>query len=691
MVAGWNAENRVVVTLGAQPGAPLRIAVFGVNGPLSGSPTNYVWMRSARLDVVDVADGAPGPRAVSPACEENVLVERFDPRLDAILSRNPKLLLVGEGFTFTEGPVWDPSNGGSLLFSDPNENRIYRWSEAGGLTTFRERSGYSGADVARYRQPGSNGLAIDARGRLLADQHGNRRVVRLDADGRETVLAERAGGKRLNSPNDLVVKSDGTVYFTDPFFGLPGFGDDPAKELPHQGVYRIHDGATELLSEELAGPNGLAFSPDERFLYVGDWDDRHKAVVRYPVLADGRLGAGETFVDLTDRPGEDAIDGVKSDALGNVYVSGPGGLWIVAPDRTILGRVKTPRHVHNLAWGEDGTVLYLAARDHLYRMPTLVRGHAPHLAPTPRVVRIDPDFDRVIPRAAQPELVASGHHWLEGPAWCEASGELVYSDIPRNSIYGVRPGRRPRLVRARAGYSGASPFSGGEPGTNGLTLDGEGRLLACQHGDRRVVRFEPDGSLTVIAERFASRRLNSPNDLIVLANGEVWFTDPPFGLPGWFDDPDKELPFQGVYRVTREGEVKLLTPDVKAPNGLALAPDGRTLYVSNAEPGENAVVYAFEIRPDATLGARRVFVDLTAESRAGAPGAPDGLEVDAEGNVWLAGPGGVHVYTLAGRRLGSLAFDRPAANLEFGDDGYLYVTADTAIWRIATSARRARP
>lgn len=691
MAAGWNAENRLTVRRDARPGDVVRIAVFGVNGPLSGSPTNYVWMRSARLELVEGEAGERGPRAVAPGCEENVRVERFDRRLDGVLSHNPKLFLIGEGFTFTEGPVWDPADGGSLLVSDPNRNRIYRWSAAAGVAVFRERSGYAGADVGRFRQPGSNGLAIDARGRLLVDQHGNRRVVRLERDGTETVLANRSGGRRLNSPNDLAVRSDGTIYFTDPFFGLPGLGDDPDKELPHQGVYRIRDGRAELLANDLTGPNGLAFSPDERFLYVGDWDDRHKAVVRYPVLADGRLGASEPFVDLTDRPGEDAIDGVKTDGAGNVWISGPGGLWIVAPDRAILGRVVTPRHVHNLAWGEDGTVLFLAARDHLYRLPTKVRGHAPHLAPAPRVVRHDAAFDRLIARDARPELVTAGHHWLEGPAWNGVTGELTYSDIPKNSIYGVKPGRSPRIVHANAGYSGASPFRGREPGSNGLALDGAGRLLACQHGDRRVVRFEPDGSLSVIAERFEGRRLNSPNDLIVLADGEVWFTDPPFGLPDGFDDAQKEMPFQGVYRVTREGEVKLLTPEVRAPNGLALSPDGRTLYVSNAEPGRNAVVYAFEVAADRTLGTRRVFVDLTAESKAGAPGAPDGLEADADGNVWLAGVGGVRVYTPAAELLGTLAFDRPVANLELADDGYLYLAADTAVWRVRTAARRARP
>ncbi|GMU65626.1 MAG: hypothetical protein AMXMBFR36_19000 [Acidobacteriota bacterium] len=684
MVAGWGAPNRVVVARRATAGQRIEIAVFAVNGPISAAPTNYLWMKRARLEFVEAE---AGPVAV-PSCEENVEIVRFeDPsaRLDAIVSRNPKLFLIGEGFTFTEGPVWSPRDA-ALFFSDPNQNRIYRWSEPQGLAVFRERSGYDGADVARYRQPGSNGLAGDREGRLVAAQHGHRRIVRREPAGREAVLADRFDGRRLNSPNDLVFRADGTLYFTDPFFGLPGFGDDPARELPYQGVYRVHEGKVELLARELAGPNGLAFSPDERFLYVGDWDDAHKAVVRYPVLADGRLGPAEEFLDLTGEPGADAIDGVKTDELGNVYVSGPGGLWIVAPDGTRLALVKTPRHVHNLAWGEDGTVLYLAARDHLYRMPLRVRGHAPHLAPAPRLEVADAELESLLPEGGRPERLAQGFRWLEGPAWDAAAHRLLFSDIPANRVYELTSDGRTSTFLERSGYSGTAPFAGREPGSNGLVEDAEGRLILCQHGDRRVVRRERDGSLTVLADRFDGRRLNSPNDAIVTPSGEVWFTDPPFGLPGGFDDPGRELAFQGVYRIRTDGRVELLTDEVRAPNGLALAPDGRTLYVSNAEPGVAAHYYAFEVRADGTLGPKRLFFDATAWSRAGRPGAPDGIEVDPAGRIWATGPGGVHVFAAAGRHLGTIAFDRPVANLEFGDGGDLYLTADTAIWRLRTRA-----
>ena len=169
-------------------------------------------------------------------------------------------------------------------------------------------------DIAEYGQPGSNGLTLDRDGRLTIDEHGNHRVTRLERNGQLTVLADRYEGKRLNSPNDLVYKSDGALYFTDPPFGLPKFFDDPRKELPFSGVFRVADGHVQLLTTDLTGPNGLAFSPDERFLYVDNWDVARKVIMRYPVQADGALGPGEVFFDLTvSEPGEEAFDGLKVD------------------------------------------------------------------------------------------------------------------------------------------------------------------------------------------------------------------------------------------------------------------------------------------------------------------------------------------------------------------------------------------
>jgi gluconolactonase len=372
VVMGWNAKNRLVIGRDVRPGQQIQLAIFGINGPISKSPTNFIFLHYARLEF---HRGAGGPFGVQPH-EVNVEVIRLDPAIDAIVPPNPKVWKLAQGFQFTEGPVWVPG-GKRLLFSDPNANTIYSWKD-GALEVFRRPSGYAGADVAEYGQPGSNGLTLDAQGRLTINEHGNHRVSRLEPDGTLTVLADSYGGKRLNSPNDLVYKSDGAIYFTDPPFGLPRFFDDPRKALPFSGVYRSRDGELTLLDASLSGPNGIAFSPDERWLYVGNWDEKRKVVMRYAVLADGTLGGGEVFFDMTAAPGEDAIDGIKVDVAGNLYVSGPGGLWILSPQGKHLGTIKPPRHPHNMAWGDDdGRTLYMTAQDRVYRMRLNIPGVRP--------------------------------------------------------------------------------------------------------------------------------------------------------------------------------------------------------------------------------------------------------------------------------------------------------------------------
>ena len=335
VVAGFNAPNRVVLTRDARPGQRFQLAVFGINGPISASPHNYIWMRSASLEF-------------HPSRSERAEIER-----------------VAGGFEFTEGPVWSPD--GALLFSSPNTNAIYRLDpELERVTVFRAKSGYAGIDIGRYHQPGSNGLAFSPDGLLSICQHGNRRVIRVNPHGDVIVLADRFDGRRLNSPNDLVYRSDGTLYFTDPPFGLPGGFDDPARELSFSGVYAVRDGVVSLVTGELAGPNGIAFSPDERWLYVGDWDAQHKAVMRYDIE---RGGPGELLCDLTGEPGEDAIDGIKVDPQGRLYVCGPGGIWVLSPEGEPLELIELPEAPHNLAWGDpDGRSLYVTAMTSIYRI-----------------------------------------------------------------------------------------------------------------------------------------------------------------------------------------------------------------------------------------------------------------------------------------------------------------------------------
>jgi gluconolactonase len=378
MIRGWNGVNRLTVGRDVQPGQRIQIAVFGVNGPLSDPPTNFIWMRLAKLSFYPPQAGATGALAVEPQ-EVNVHVERLDPAIDQLVPANAKLYKLAEGFKFTEGPIWIRS-GGYLLFSDPNANRIYSYDpKHAALSVFRENSGYEGADVAQYGQPGSNGLTVDRQGRLTINQHGNRRVVRLEADGRLTVLAAQYRGKRLNSPNDLVYRSDGTLYFTDPPFGLPKFFDDPRKELPFSGVFRVRDGKVSLVTDELDGPNGLAFSPAEDFLYVDNWSAHRKVILRFPVKRDGSVGKSEVFIDMTaELPGDDALDGMKIDTLGNLYVTAPDGVRIYSAAGKHLGTITLPREAHNLAWGgDDGRTLYVCASDRLYRIDVLVPGPRP--------------------------------------------------------------------------------------------------------------------------------------------------------------------------------------------------------------------------------------------------------------------------------------------------------------------------
>jgi gluconolactonase len=374
LVKGFNAPNRVVLGRNIRPGQQFQLAVFGMNGPVSSPPGNFIWVRSATLDFYK--RGQAGR-----VQDVHADIVRHDPALDAIIPASPQLEKLADGFLFTEGPVWvsrHDTTEGYLLFSDPNANRIYRWTPDGEVSVFRTKSGYAGIDVAEYHQPGSNGLTLDREGRLTINEHGNRRVVRLERTGTVTVLADRYEGHRLNSPNDLVYRSDGALYFTDPPFGLPKVFDDPRKELPSSGVFCLIGGELRRVSTDLAGPNGLAFSPDERYLYVGNWDPTKKVVMRYEVRPDGSLTAGRVFFDMTSAPGEDAIDGIKVDERGNLYVSGPGGLWILSPEGKHLGTLTGPEHPHNLAWGDDdGRTLYLTAQTGLYRIRLNVAGVRP--------------------------------------------------------------------------------------------------------------------------------------------------------------------------------------------------------------------------------------------------------------------------------------------------------------------------
>jgi gluconolactonase len=365
LIAGYNTRNRVILTNNAKAGDKFSIAILGINGPMGKIPDNYIWVRNA---VVDFYNELPANKN----WKDIGKIYAIDESLNNIITPGTKVEKVADGFSFTEGPVWHPD--GYLLFSDPNTNTIYRYNPANhNVTVYMSHSGYTGADIGEYGQPGSNGLAIDKEGRLIVDQHGNRRVVRYEKKGPLTVLADKIEGRRFNSPNDVVLKSDGSIYFTDPPYGLPDFFSDTRKELDYSGVFMIKNGKVSVVSKDLGGPNGLAFSPDEKYFYVSNWDIRNihhtKTLWRYEVQPDGTLKNGKVFYDFSFTEDDEALDGIKVDNQGNLFVSAPGGLWILSAEGKLLGKIVTPERPANMAWGDaDGKTLYLTAHTSLYKL-----------------------------------------------------------------------------------------------------------------------------------------------------------------------------------------------------------------------------------------------------------------------------------------------------------------------------------
>jgi gluconolactonase len=324
------------------------------------------------------------------AQEEWSLVVRLNRAVDDILPDDAKLEKLAGGFGFLEGPVWI-SKGRYLIFSDIPANVIRKWSpEDGKVSVFQKYTGFTGTDSthvggqtsngrALITQVGSNGIALDRQGRVVYCAHGDRQVVRLEDSGRRTVLASQYEGKRLNSPNDLVYKSDGALYFTDPTAGLRAREQDPTKELPFDGVYLLKDGKLQLLIKDMVFPNGLAFSPDEKYLYV---DDSTRALImRYQVQPDDTVANGQVFIDMSLDKAPGVPDGMKVDEKGNVYSTGPGGLWIIAPDGEHLGTILSSELPANLAFGDtDKRTLFITARTGLYR----IRLKIPGMIPGPR-------------------------------------------------------------------------------------------------------------------------------------------------------------------------------------------------------------------------------------------------------------------------------------------------------------------
>ena len=307
-------------------------------------------------------------------------LDRFDSSLDRLIAKDAVIEVLCGGFEWAEGPVWVPEQGnkfgGFVLFSDIPHNAVMKWQEGVGVSVFLKPSGYTG--VADYgREPGSNGLALDPSGRLVLCEHGDRRVSVLTKGGGKLTLADRWNGKRFNSPNDLAIRRNGDVFFTDPIYGLPQRADDPLREIDFCGVYRLQsDGAVTLQYKEISRPNGIAFSPDEKILYVANSDGNDPVWRAFPVQEDGNLGPPSSFFDSSkdDRISRGGGDGLKVDVQGNVFATGPGGVLVISPHGKLLGRIVTGERIANVGWGNDGSVLYLTSDMYLCRIQTLTKG-----------------------------------------------------------------------------------------------------------------------------------------------------------------------------------------------------------------------------------------------------------------------------------------------------------------------------
>ena len=317
---------------------------------------------------------APPPAPASPTPAVIGSIVRLDPAIDELIPQDAQLEKLAGGFTFTEGPIWRPS--GVLWFSDVVGNVVRQYSPADGkVTEILNPGGYDGkGNLPAGGYNGPNGSTADKDGAVLLCQHGYRRIVRISKDMKITTVVDRYAGKRFNSPNDVVYRSDGAFYFTDPPYGLPKGDDDPAKELKFNAVFRVANGKPQPVIKDLTRPNGIAFSPDQKTLYIGNTDEKNKVWMAYDVADNGTVSNGRVFYDANSEKEEGLPDGLKIDEKGNMWASGPGGIWVISPAGKHLGTIKMEQVPANCNWGDDWKSLYITARTGLYRIKLSVAG-----------------------------------------------------------------------------------------------------------------------------------------------------------------------------------------------------------------------------------------------------------------------------------------------------------------------------
>lgn len=300
------------------------------------------------------------------------------------------------------------------------------------------------------------------------------------------------------------------------------------------------------------------------------------------------------------------------------------------------------------------------------------------------IERLDPALDEIIKKDAVVEKIADGYDWSEGPLWVESHKMLLFSDVPKNTIYKWTEAKGAEVYLTPSGYTGSTPSLSREPGSNGLTLDKQNRLVMCQHGDRRIARMDapldkPAPKFITIADKYDGKKFNSPNDVIVASNGDVYFTDPPYGLPQNVNDPTKETPYQGIYKATTDGKVILLVDSITRPNGIALTPEEKTLIVANSDPMKPNW-YAFDLGKNNTVSNARIF--YSAKGVRGM-GLCDGFKIDKKGNLFASGPGGIWIFNKDAKLLGKIKLPNATSNCALADnDKTLYMTSDAFILRL---------
>nr|WP_188937257.1 SMP-30/gluconolactonase/LRE family protein [Dyadobacter endophyticus] len=306
-----------------------------------------------------------------------------------------------------------------------------------------------------------------------------------------------------------------------------------------------------------------------------------------------------------------------------------------------------------------------------------------------KIVYEDPSFEKLLSKEAKIEVLASGFEWSEGPVWVKDGGYLLFSDVPKNKVYKWDEKEGLSIFLEPSGYTGRGVYSD-EPGSNGLIIDNKGRLVSCEHGDRRISAMPLNiGGKVTLADNFEGKRFNSPNDVVQHSNGDYYFTDPPYGLAKKHEDPTREIPQFGVYRIHKDGKVSMQASDLSRPNGLAFSPDGKTLYVAQSDP-EKSIWMAYPLDANGNAGKGKLVYDATSMGKRGVPGLPDGLKIDKDGNLWSSGPGGMLIISPAGKLLGRIEMGELTSNCAWGNDGStLYMTVDGYVCRIKTNTKGA--